>query len=103
MACTEVQHQLSHTFHIGTDFLFLWCNHLYAGGGGGDGTPGQIGQIGQPAKPNVVSLLSVPGQDVFIVNPKDEGASPYFMRLGDNGVSVNLYALVLYILKLVVL
>jgi hypothetical protein len=62
--------------------------------GGGDGTSGVPGQLGSPAKPNVVSLVSVPGQDVFIVSPKDEGSNPYIMRLYDGNVSVNLYALV---------
>jgi hypothetical protein len=67
---------------------------MHGGGSGGDGTQGQAGQIGTPAKPNTVSLLSVPDQDVFIVNPKDESSNPYIMRLRDGNISVNLYALV---------
>lgn len=62
------------------------------GGIGLDAASGSNGQHGTAASSNVISIMSVPDQKIFIVSPKDSGKDAVVLPLFDGQVSVSIKA-----------
>ena len=54
---------------------------------------GTNGQHGTPGSPNMISLMSVPNQKIFIVSPKDSDKDAVILPLYDGKVSITLKAM----------